>query len=75
MMGVLLESVASTRFLLPHPLAVTDHDRFGRLITCAVMSSSMPLLLTRPRLSRRVKLSPSDPAMGTATRASFEVLS
>ena len=75
MIGVLSASVARTRFLFPHAIAVTLHDRFGVLITRAERRNSTPLLLTSPRLSSRVKLSPADPAIGTATRASFESLS
>ena len=74
MIGVLMESVFRTRFLLPHALVVTLHVRFGVFTSWAVSASSKPLLLTSPRLSSRVKLEPSEGATGTATSASFEVL-
>src|SRR5882672_4071275 len=75
MMGVPIESVLRTRFLLPQALAVTFHCRSDRLSSCAVSSSSYPLLLTSPRLSNRVKLSPIDGASCTAMSPSFESLS
>src|SRR5437762_2533921 len=46
MIGLLIESVLSTRFLLPQALAVTLHVKSGRESRSAVRSSSM--LRARP---------------------------
>src|SRR5204862_2741539 len=58
MIGLLMESVLSTRFLLPQALAVTLQVKSGRVSRSAVSSSSMPLLLTSPdRKSTRLNSS------------------
>ncbi len=62
MIGVIPGPRSMRRLRLPQALAVTLQERLGVFRTWALSEISTPLLLTSPKFSNRVVLTPNDGA-------------